>query len=99
MFGPYAGTEVHPASWFGVHHPNYTAEERALLEQAKEILERAWEGGHFSDLPGGGDGKTTLATLHLAADRAMSLLPEGVTVVARSTAVGDRILVGIAGRT
>lgn len=86
----------------GIAQPAYTADELALLCAAQEVLERAWEGGHFSDLivaDGSGRGfARSLATMHHAAERAQALVPDGVTVVARSTAVGDKLLVGVRGR-
>lgn len=99
--------EIEATDVVGIAMPSYTQDELALLREAADVIQRAWEAGHFSDVaetvalihPRGIVRRPTLAGLHHAAERAQLLVDERVTVVARSTALGERLLVGIRGRS
>jgi len=99
MVGPYVGAEVTRDSPVGIAPPCYTRDELALLREAESVILRAWEAGHFTDLIveewTGREKRPTFRSLILAAERAQFLVPSGVRVEARGTAIGDKLLVRI----
>jgi hypothetical protein len=102
-FGPQTGRTTWAFKCLAAE-PQYTDEESDAVKEAQDVLQRAFEGGHFHDLERGENSvEPMLARLHKIADRASDLLRDmdstiAVVCVARETTLGPALLVGIRGR-